>query len=245
MDHESRTYYDMLNTGIVNISKSDCENACNYLVNAVKQYKRTHAELFKTAEKSAARFEYGKGGETLHRGYYCPSPIIDIIAGGCNRGKILKRLTSNSTPSYKYGFNDENNIIFACNIIDKLNEVIINKNNLSIGIVFSENYGIHAVAECLYDKGNIIFYNYGVFNPFSNSIDEVKIEMYEYSNFGIDCVYFINFFYDRKNSIFKKEKFKFYHNENGFISKFDYYAFDDNSEIRKIETYDVKVERKI
>ncbi len=40
------------------------------------------------------RHEIGLGGELMHRGYYCPSLIEDVVVGNTKRGRISKRTTS-------------------------------------------------------------------------------------------------------------------------------------------------------
>ena len=46
-------------------------------------------------------------GSSLHRGYFCPNPIADIICGNVNRGVLLKNVASaKSKITHKYKFNN-------------------------------------------------------------------------------------------------------------------------------------------
>lgn len=83
------------------------------------------------------RFEYSSGGETLHRGYYCPSPVDDLIFGGCRRGKLLKRLTKRTNPSYRYEFAADSRMLFVDKLCTCEKEVIVHENNSEIGLTIS------------------------------------------------------------------------------------------------------------
>lgn len=61
------------------------------LFNLYDKYLYSYNELRKRALAETYCTEYAKGGETLHRGYYCPSPVYDLIVGNANRGRLLKR----------------------------------------------------------------------------------------------------------------------------------------------------------
>lgn len=62
----------------------------------------------------------GKGDECIHRGYYCPSLIKDIVIGNCKCGGIIKRRTAKSERdlSYEYGFCDDQ-LIFVRQIFSE------------------------------------------------------------------------------------------------------------------------------
>ena len=46
--------------------------------------------------------EYAQGGCTLHRGFYCPSPVLDIITGGNDRGHLVRGSRSSIPIDYLY-----------------------------------------------------------------------------------------------------------------------------------------------
>jgi len=55
-------------------------------------------------QKQTVRTEVSSAGSYMHRSYYCPSPIYDLVVGNVNRGKLLKRLAANSHTYYQFGF---------------------------------------------------------------------------------------------------------------------------------------------
>lgn len=60
------------------------------LLSLYREYEPCYDKLFDYAQSAICSTEYGRGGEFFHRGYYCPSPILDIIVGNANRGKLIK-----------------------------------------------------------------------------------------------------------------------------------------------------------
>ena len=63
---------------------------CDRFQEVAHTYKKTCNTIYKDLLNDVVRTEYARGGETIHRGYYCPSPVYDIIVGGASRGRLLK-----------------------------------------------------------------------------------------------------------------------------------------------------------
>lgn len=104
-----------------------------------EKYKDCYDLLLKQTEEQAVRYEYARGGECIHRGFYCPSSVLDKLIGGYNRGKKINKPRSISHNFYKYYFNDKDIIIRS----DKYNngrcqetEFIICKENKYYGVSF-------------------------------------------------------------------------------------------------------------
>ena len=74
-----------------------------------KQYVKSFQELFANVDDKAYRKEYAKGGATIHRGFYSPSSL-DLVVGGCHRGKLFKRIPKNGEYDYEYIFDDQGNL---------------------------------------------------------------------------------------------------------------------------------------
>lgn len=85
-----------------------------------------------------AVWQYGRGGETIHRGYYCPSLIYDIVVGGANRGKLLKRLKNPAT--YVYGFDESGNLVSVKNNDSGTEECIWRNGDLELGVTFDTSW---------------------------------------------------------------------------------------------------------
>ncbi|XEC94050.1 hypothetical protein AB6A23_22320 [Paenibacillus tarimensis] len=65
------------------------------LVSVKHEYADQLPQLRVAAEKNIVRLAYSKGGEVIHRGFYCPSPVMDIIIGGMKRGRLFKKKIPN------------------------------------------------------------------------------------------------------------------------------------------------------
>ncbi len=100
---------------------------------------------------------------TLHRGYYCPSPIIDLVMGGVTRGKILKRPTKRSHISYRYFFNSESKLAYIQNYGARVDltatEYIIHDEGCIYGITLLDGVPC-AVSEERYERQRIISYTH-------------------------------------------------------------------------------------
>lgn len=66
---------------------------------------------FTEIEKRVVKKEFSRGGECLHRGFYCPSPVLDIVIGDCKRGKLIKN--PRKTPDFEYWFDADNKVTLA------------------------------------------------------------------------------------------------------------------------------------
>ena len=73
-----------------------------YLISLCIEYRYRFEYLNKTMVEAELSKEYGRGGVTLHRGFYCPSPVEDIILGGSDRGRLVRTLRSSTPVDYVY-----------------------------------------------------------------------------------------------------------------------------------------------
>ena len=76
------------------------------------KYLYRYDELREKALAETRYTEYAKGGKTFHRGYYCPSPVQDLIVGNANRGRLLKRRPAVNY-DYIYYLNEARQIIMV------------------------------------------------------------------------------------------------------------------------------------
>ena len=73
--------------------KKICEllnNECENTTAVLSQCDNDFSLLYQKQLEKVMYKEYALNGETIHRGYYCPSPIRDIVISNCNRGRLLK-----------------------------------------------------------------------------------------------------------------------------------------------------------
>lgn len=135
-----------------------------------KKYKRIFEQI-ETTEKQ------GNGGLVVHRGYFLPSLILDIVVGGSNRGKLYKRHSNN--PAFTFYFDIDNRLV-AVRSYDM--EFITYHGNTSIGVTYNETLGtLEAISECEYnEQGQIVKYVLARCD-YKGKIDEYYKEIYTYT----------------------------------------------------------------
>ena len=75
-----------------------CIELSKYLAdNARLMQPRIERVINETSQKVYS-YKYGIGGQNLHRGWYCPSIIYDIVIGNASRGRIVKNYRSQTLP---------------------------------------------------------------------------------------------------------------------------------------------------
>lgn len=62
--------------------------------------------------------ELGSKSKYLHRGVYCPSPVLDILITNAKRGSILVRPNSKSRITNRYVYDIDDRLIYIDNYID-------------------------------------------------------------------------------------------------------------------------------
>lgn len=189
--------------------KAECDRlhltAQGYLTNI----RQTLSEL----ERLTVKKTYSSGDYLVPRGYYCPSPIFDIVVGNCKRGKLLKRLTSGSKPTFAYCFDKYGQLIIVNDLSLNTTELLFYKENTVTGIELSSDLqGFISISECKYDdKGNILKYN-----RLNNQTDEFKTEIYTYCPDGLYQAEEYLFF---SNSV-DYAKYTFQHDKDGYLKEY-------------------------
>ena len=146
--------------------------------------------------------------------YYCPSPVDDLIIGGCRRGKLLKRITKRTNPEREYLFDSNNRLVAVNSLLDwkaVRTEVLIYEDNLVTGINI-DNYdnSIIKLSECIYDSDNKIksFLTASVSSNKATrtKIDEIELEKYSYDESGLNEAEIISYYESDKviENIIKK-----------------------------------------
>lgn len=133
---------------------NEYQNYIDEMLSIADNYKSAYQKLDDEMKQNTRQLEYSSGGECIHRGYHCPSPILDRVVGGCKRGKRIKRVTANSKNYYIYHYNDRYKMIGVEKYVDSTcyeKEFIIEKamklygisyymDDLSIGLISMETY---------------------------------------------------------------------------------------------------------
>lgn len=216
---------------------------CKRLAEIAEQYHEECKSIYNRLKSEAIREEFSVGGEKLHRGYYCPSPIFDIVVGNVNRGKLLKRLTARIKPVYKYSFDRDGSLIIAEHGSEK--EIIIRHSGVEIGILFVGNSHIDAVSECIYDGEKIQSYVFGLYDEGEKCISEYNKESYEYSANGLETVDWFRFTNYLNRQILEHEKYHFIH-KDGYLSQYTVVEYDGDmpkDTIYNNRIFDVNIKR--
>lgn len=200
------------------------------LSNALALSKEEHKKQMQLCKDQANRSECSMGGEVLHRGYYCPSLIRDIVTGNCNRGRIVKRMTEKAKQniSFEYGFHDDK-ILFAKRKDGKQiyeSEYISYYGNKQIGYSYDKEMNLRAISECIYLNGKIMSY-FLVYVNYDNSIDRCEKEIYEYKNGMLHSA--ILYLMQTSNSC-DHEKYVFDHDADGFLSSYKCIEYENGVE---------------
>lgn len=196
---------------------------CIRFSKVIKRYVQKFEELHSSVFSKIVRKEYSKGGEILTRGYYCPSPILDIVTGNCKRGKLLKRIACITNPDYEYCFDENNKLILVNYLYSNQVEILEYIDDVVIGITFArdEDNEIIALTECKYDsKGQISSFIVARRNFTDGNIDEIHRETYFYNQQGLYRADIYDFLDDKEYPHLNYERYKFVHDNQGYLKEY-------------------------
>lgn len=176
--------------------QQDCrffQAECSRLTSVAERLHPSLAELEAYCITHTNRMEFASGSD-LHRGFYCPSPVFDLIVGNTHRGRILKRVTKRSKPSHGYSFDSDGTLLkceYYFNGSTAMTEYLNRENNSVFGITVDQSNRLESVTEEVYDQGRIRRYLFGLFVPVGGSEQccDVTCEEYRYDDTGLcGCV---------------------------------------------------------
>ena len=136
-------------------------------------------------------------GSTLHRGFYCPSPVQDIIVGNRKRGKLLRRETKRSNVSHRYVFNKDSELLSIDNLYNGnvfATEHLQRRGSQIYGFTIDKADRVYAVSEELYHDDVLEHYTvvYYLFVKGTYSVTKTYDEHYRYNEQGLcECDYLI------------------------------------------------------
>lgn len=208
------------------------QSMCMQMKNASDQLITTGSWLYsKIIDKSLydqiqpARFEYASGGN-IHRGFYCPSLVIDFVVGNASRGRILKRVSRLSKISHVFCF-DENDILRYTKYIDeegkKITEYLFVIENCVYGITVNDADELLSVSEEVYENTLLMQYTHLSVISMEGQVKcyHSHCEKYSYqNNMLISCVWEE---FEHFAQILRKNVFEFSYNNENMVS----YSFTD------------------
>ncbi len=98
-------------------------------------------------------------GSNMHRGYYNPSLVYDLIVGGNKRGRILKKHTARCSDYYRYYYGTDDRLMkveYVLNNQVRSTEYIQYRDNYVLGVTLSRFLGrleLRTVCEEVYTNG--------------------------------------------------------------------------------------------
>ena len=129
-------------------------------------------------------------GSTLHRGFYCPTPISDVVIGNRKRGRLLIRESQRSKVSHRYVFNKDSALLRVENFYNGkvyATEYIKQCGEITYGFTIDTSGRIHTVSKELYRDGILEQYTvvYYLFINSTYSVLKTHCESYWRDELGL------------------------------------------------------------
>lgn len=106
-----------------------------------------------------AREEYTVNSRYLHRGYYCPSPFLDILIDNTRKGKLRAGPAKRKKISNRYLYDSEDKLFlvesYVPNRFDLSREFIWSENNKRYGLLFYESGELFGISIEIFDYGKL------------------------------------------------------------------------------------------
>ena len=163
---------------------------CSRLIGIAGQLLKSVSQLQEKSETQTVRREFASGS-TLHRGFYCPSPVFELIVGNTKRGKLLKRVTSFSKPSHEYGFDGKGRLLWCKTHLNgtgaSYTEYLDHREHSVFGITLDNSGHPTTITEEVYHNGRLVCYTNVLCLPFGDSLRcaEIRCECYNYDELGL------------------------------------------------------------
>lgn len=219
---------------------NDCYLGFEYekTLQIINAYKNLYEDLQSQSMHKIVKKEYNYHSFGLHRGFYCPSIIEDIIIGNAKRG-IIKTRKSLTVPSYVFGFDADNNIITSQN--EHSIEFIFIENDSEIGLTFDNNK-LSLISIVQFENNNLKYYLRSIIE--NDNIVEISKEEYSFFKKQMKVQWY------RKScckiNSFQQERYVFNIENERLVS---YFVGNCNSNVTKKQTnnqiYKVYLPRKI
>ncbi len=181
-------------------------------------YSGSFEKQFCETIKNANRIEYSIGGETLLYGYYYPG-IHDMVVDGMKRGRLVKKSAKRST--YKYYFCNSKLIALeknGDNIVEKA--FFLEDAENIFGIMFNNEENA-IVTKCNYLNGKKHSFAYASVDTLFLNDRLYEEEIYEYDKDGILCGAITNEYICSNNSLLRRTKYEFFHDDANCIFKYN------------------------
>lgn len=134
--------------------------------------------------------ELAVGAKYLHRGVYCPSPVLDLLIANAKRGRVLRRSSPRSVITNRFVFDTSGRLLYTDNYFDgKLgsSEYLLYDGNSVFGITLSGSGRIICVSEERYTEGRLASYDCAYYAPGQTGCEcwQMDCERYHYDDIGL------------------------------------------------------------
>lgn len=161
-------------------------------------------------------------GSSLHRGYYHPSPIYDIIVGNAKRGKIVRSSCTAKDCSHRYTYTADGKLQHVesfANGKTAYTEYLIYLADKRIGLTIDCYNYLSAISEERFEMGRLASFSLAncIFDGHSYSCYNYHEEQYYYDDIGLFQCDFINFSTSSRYLINEQYSFE---RTNGYLSAY-------------------------
>lgn len=158
-------------------------------VSLCEKYNGSFERLNEEISSKAYRYEYSKGGLSLHRGFYSPSSL-DLVVKGLGRGRLLKKKPTSNKFDYEYVFDNQNRLICVKGIGHNTSakiEFLLYEDNRVLSFVYDwfGNFNhLSLISECQYDGDKLIRYEsaFCIASETKYKCVEINVEETNYEN---------------------------------------------------------------
>ncbi len=223
--------------------KKELKSECNRFTLIAKKYLFDCQRLYSALKSKVVRIEYSSGGELLPRGYYCPSPIYDIVTANCKRGNLLQKVTSRSKPTYEYCFDKNDKLIIVNHLYENCSEILEYNNDVVIGITFSKEIHteITSLIECKYDNNKSIISFIRTDSCHNDCyMDHLEKESYIYNRLGLYKAEVFDYMDNEHSETLNHYKYVFVHDDDGYLKEYKVESSPFENDI-----YRVLIKRKV
>lgn len=216
------------------------------MVSAGMNYWQKIIQNQKDFRAKAVEFSYYVSGN-IHRGFFCPSPVADLILGQTNRGHEAKE-TEITKARWRFSYDESKHMIYVDCMQNKrvLNtEFLFWEDSVRWGVLISQDGVLEKVTRELYDQDKLIEYSQATLYPDENGFfcECLRTERYFRDALGLhSCeeIVFQPFIHELERRRYDFER------EDGYLKSFtriDYATIAVDGETPKMK-YSVRVQRK-
>ena len=211
---------DLKCTHIWNTCESIAALYYNKAVALIPQIKQFEKDFEPTRDEYCLQSRY------LHRGFYCPSLILEHIVDNVKRGRLAKRMTSRTNPTNGY-FYDEDDIMRMTETYYPngafTTEYLFYEDNIVFGITCEPNYRIQMISVEKYSDNRIQSYLVAFFDHIkTDQVSHMEYQSYQYGESCLDAEWYDMNALSLLSPKYKSCRYQKYHfstDEHGNIEK--------------------------